>query len=147
MKKILLSITIFISLNSLAQSANDSAYTKALALQARLTAIFAPYANNSGNDSLFTYFIKLRAAQHSNFVTGTTTITIDTIPTVELANLYNYVLGLPGGLGFTALVTTQLSAARTANPYLQKLCTDIDNAWNARAAQMLIDGYKLERGK
>lgn len=146
MKKILISILLLASINAFSQSANDSAWTKNLAIQARLTAIFSPQTTNTSNDSLIAVFIKWRQAQHQNFVTGTTTITIDSIPTVELANLYNYVMGLSGGLGFMPLLN-QLNAARTANPYLDRLCSTYDQQWSLRASQMLLDGYKLQRGR
>lgn len=147
MKTILISITLLLSINTFSQSANDSAYTKNLALQARVIVYLVPRTLDPSNDSLYSVFIKWRSALRNNPVSGTTTVTIDTIPTVELANLYSYVLQQPDGLGVGALMKSQINSARNANPYLQRLCTAIEDAYSAQLANMILIGRKLLLGR
>lgn len=147
MKKIIISLFLLASINAVAQDSNDSTYIKSLPLQARLVAYLTPYVHsNIYNDSLFTVFIKWRAAQRANFVTGVTTITIDSIPTVELAGMYNYVLNGWDGMSVVSVMKPELAAARAAHSYLDRLCTYYENACAQRLSQLITNGYLLQRG-
>lgn len=147
MKTIIFSISFFISVSALAQSPNDSAYTKNLPLQARVIAYLVPKTLDPANDSLYSVFIKWRAALRGNPVTGTTTVSIDTIPTVELANMYGYVLQNADGLGVGSLMKSQLTSARAANPYLNRLCTAIETSYSDQLANMILIGRRLLLGR
>lgn len=147
MKKILLSICILISIRAFSQDTNDSAYIKNLPLQARLIAYLAPKTLDPTNDSLYSVFIKWRASLRANPVTGTATVSIDTIPAVELANMYDFVLGNPDGYGAGALMKSQLNSARAAHAYLDRLCTGIENKYAAQLTNAQLIGRKLFLGK
>lgn len=147
MKVALISVAIILGINTYCQSPNDSAYTKNLALQARVIVYLVPRTLDPSNDSLYSVFIKWRAALRNNPVSGTTTVTIDTIPTVELANLYSYVLQQADGLGVGALMKSQLTSARSANQYLQRLCTAIEDAYSAQLANIILIGRRLLLGR
>lgn len=147
MKKTIIAIAILISAKSFAQSPNDSAYTKNIPIQARLVGYLASLTTDPSNDSLHTVFLKWRASLRANPVSGTATITIDTIPTVELASLYNYVLSNADGMNAGTIMKSQLSAARTANPYLDRLCTAYEQFYTVRMALLIANGRKLLLGK
>lgn len=148
MKKILISISILISINGIAQSPNDSAYTKNIALQARLVAYLTPLTIDPANDSLHQVFFKWRAALRANpALSGVTTISIDTIPTVELAGMYGYVLKNADGMNVSAIMKPQLTTARAANAYLDRLCTAFETLWANTLANQILVGRKLLLGK
>lgn len=147
MKNIFLSIFLLASINAVAQDTNDSAYIKNIPLQARLVVYLVPKTLDPSNDSLYSVFIKWRASLRANPVGGTTTVIIDTIPTVELASMYAYVLQNPDGLGMGALMKSQLASTRAAHPYLDRLCTAIDANYAAQLVNMVLIGRKLLLGK
>lgn len=147
MKPIMFTSLLFLSIQLFAQSANDSAYTKNLALRSTTISLLTPKTLDPSNDSLFLVFVKWRTSLRANPVSGNTTVTIDTIPTVELANMYEYVMQLPSGLGIVNIVANQLTAARTANPYLNRLCQAIDDKYAAQLATMLAVGRRLLLGR
>lgn len=147
MKRILLSFFILVSINSFAQDTNDSAYMKNIPIQARVIFYLTPRTLDPSNDSLYSVFIKWRTSLRANPVTGTTTVTIDTIPTVELANLYSYALSNPDGLGAGNIVKSQLTTPRAAHPYLDRLCTAIEASYAAQLTNAQNIGKKLLSGK
>lgn len=144
MKTIIITSLFFLSLQSFAQSPNDSAYTKNLSLKVNTILLFIPRTIDPSNDSLFTVFQKWRTSLRSTpNITGISSIVIDTIPTVELANLYAYTQQLPTGLNIGNTVQNQLTAARLANPYLDRLCTAIEANYSAQGSSMLLISRKL----
>lgn len=147
MKKVILSICILISIRAFSQDTNDSAYMKNIPIQARVVFYLTPRTLDPSNDSLYSVFIKWRASLRANPVTGTTTVTIDTIPTVELANLYSYALSNPDGLNAGSIVKSQLVTPRASHPYLDRLCTAIEAAYSAQLTTMQNIGKKLLSGK
>jgi len=147
MKNTLLSLLLLLSINAFSQDTNDSAYQKNLPLQARLIVYLVPMTLNPANDSLFSVFQKWRASLRANPVSGVTTVSIDTIPTVELANMYAFVLQNPAGLGIDALMQSQLVTPRAAHPYLNRLCTALEAQYTAQLANAILIGRKLLLGR
>lgn len=147
MKTILISITLLLSVNAFSQSPNDSAYTKNLPLRASTTFFLTPRTIDPSNDSLFLVFIKWRASQRASQANGNTLVTIDSIPSVELANLYGYILQLPAGLDILTIVRNQLTAARAANPYLERLCKALEDQYAAQLQNMVQIGKRLQLGR
>jgi hypothetical protein len=78
---------------------------------------------------------------------GNTLVTIDSIPTVELANLYNYTLSNTDGMGYGSQFKTTIAIVRAANTYLDRLCTAYENFWTDRLLTIRNIGRKLLRGK
>lgn len=148
MKKIILVIFILTSINAYSQSPNDSAYTKNIALRAQLVAYLTPLTIDPQNDSLYSVFLKWRSFLRANPNTsGNTNITIDTIPTAELANMYGYVLKNADGMSVSSVMKPQLVTARAANAYLDRLCTAFENLWSTTLATAIQNGKKLLLGK
>lgn len=148
MKKIIVLILISISINTFAQSPNDSAFTKNIALQARLVAYLTPLTIDPANDSLHQVFFKWRAALRTNpNISGVTTISIDTIPTVELANMYGYVLKNADGMNVSTIMKPQLVSARSANAYFDRLCTAFETLWTTTLNNQIALGRKLLLGR
>ena len=103
---------------------------------------------NPDNDSLYQVYIDLRPKfRIANPPSGNTLVTIDSIPTVELANIYNYTLSNNDGLGYGSQFKTTIAAARVANSYLNRLCTDYELQWTERLLSLRLAGRKLLRGK
>lgn len=145
MKKIISILIVFISLGSYAQ---DSTKVRNLPIQTRVIEYWVPVMTNPNNDSLHTVFLDLRAKfRVGNPPTGLTTVIIDSIPTVELANLYAYTLSNPDGMLQGGIVKAQLTAARAANSYLERLCAAHEAFWIDRVFQYRATGRKLLRGK
>lgn len=147
MKKVILFSLVFISIKVFCQDTNDSAYIKNLPLQARVISYLVPRTLDPSNDSLYSVFIKWRTSLRANPVNGTTTVTIDTIPTVELVNLYSYVLQQPEGLGVSTLMRSQLISVRAAHPYLDRLCNAIESNYSLQLTNMMTIGRRLLIGK
>ena len=121
---------------------------KGLQLQVRLIEYLTVNLLNPNNDSLYQVYIDLRPKfRIANPPSGNTLVTIDSIPTVELANLYNYALSNSEGIGFGNLMKTSIASARTSNAYLDRLCLDIETFWSDRLTLLRTAGRKLLRGK
>ena len=117
MKKILFFLFLLASLKVAAQT--DSTKVKALQLKANLIEYLATQIVNPGNDSLYQVYIDLRQQFRVAVPpTGQTLVTIDSIPTVELANLYNYTMANSDGMSMGNQMKNQLITARAANSYL-----------------------------
>lgn len=146
MKKTLLALSILFGLNAAAQT--DTTKVKALALQVRLIEYLTPVIVNTDNDSLLQVWVNLRPTfRVANPPVGVTLVTIDSIPTVELANLYNYTLSNSDGMGVSNMMKTQISATRLANTYLDRLCTGFETMWTQKLIALRLAGRKLLRGK
>lgn len=145
MKKAFSILIIFISARSFAQ---DTTKVKGLQLQARLIEYLAPIIMNPDNDSLYQVYIDLRPKfRIANPPTGTTLVTIDSIPTLDLAALYNYALSNSDGLSQGNTFKIQLTSVRAANAYLERLCNDHELYWTDKLADLRKAGRKLLKGK
>ena len=145
MKKVIALALVIISLTAQAQ---DSTKIKGLQLQVRLIEYLVVNIMNPDNDSLFQVYQDLRPKfRINNPPSGTTLVTIDSIPTTELANLYNYVLSNSEGISMGNVMKTQIATARTANSYLDRLCNAFETLYSDRLATMRISGRKLLRGR
>lgn len=128
--KILLSI-LFVFL-SFSLSAQDSTKIRSLVLKAStIESTFIYLFGQVENDSAFQVYLDVRKFWRPTRPAGTALITIDSIPTVELAKLYNYCLENHSGMRLGNLISGESSftAARAANTYLNRLCTEYDNFW------------------
>lgn len=145
MKYTIIAAFFFISLQSFAQ---DTATVRNLSLQARTVEYLTPKMIDLTNDSLFNVYLNLRPKWRVTVPpTGTTLVVIDSIPTVELANFYNIMISEPEALGQAASFKTQISSARTANTYLDRLCDMYDARWAEALIGRRQAGRKLLRGK
>lgn len=144
MKKII--ILLLICNNSIAQT--DTTKIKSLQLKANLIEYFTTYLMNPDNDSLYQVYIDLRPKfRVTTPPTGQTMVTIDSIPTVELANLYNTIMSNSDGMSMGNQMKNQLIAARAANSYLETLCAGYEAYWFSRLISLRIAGKKLLKGK
>ena len=145
MKKI---ITLALVIISLSTQAQDSTKIKGLQLQVRLIEYLTVQLLNPDNDSLYQVYIDLRPKfRIKTPPVGTTLVTIDSIPTVELANLYNYVLSNSEGINMSNIIKSQIAATRTANSYLESLCAGFESLYTDRLISMRLSGRKLLRGR
>ncbi len=145
MKKI---ATVILFLAALKCNAQDSTKIKGLQLQSRVIEYIISNCMNPDNDSLYQVYIDLRPKYRiANPPSGATLVTIDSIPTVELSNLYFYVLSNSDGMGMGNLVKTGLATVRVSNSYLDRLCTNSETYWADRLATLRTAGRKLLRGK
>lgn len=145
MKKIILAAALLVSINAISQ---DTTKIKGLQLQTRLIEYLIPMCMNNDNDSLLQVYIDLRPKfRIANPPTGTTLVTIDSIPTVELANLYNYALSNSDGMLQAGIMKTQIAAARTANSYLERLCAGYEAFWIQKVFTLRDAGRRILRGK
>lgn len=144
MKKTLSILLIIISFKATAQ---DSTVIRNLSLQARYVEYFAVQISNIENDSLYTTFLDLRAKFRATKPTGSTAVIIDSIPTVELANLYNYTLSNSDGLGISKDFKTQIATARSANSFLNRLCTAFEDSFTERLRILRVNGRRVLLGK
>jgi hypothetical protein len=146
MKRIITILAILISTNAFSQT--DSTKIKGLQLTARLLYYLAPSIVNENNDSLYQVYIDLRPK--FRIVTppvGAALVTLDSIPTVELAKLYQFALSTPEGYSMANTMKNQIAATRIINSYLDNLCTAFEAAWQNRLLVLIADGKKLLRGK
>lgn len=145
MKKVFFLLSLIVSISATAQ---DSTKIKNLPIMVRQLEYVTSQLMNVENDSLFQVYIDLRPKfRISNPPTGNTLVTIDSIPTVELANLYNYTLSNNDGLGYGSQFKTTISAARVANSYLNRLCTAYEQYWIDRMTVLRNGGRFILRGK
>ena len=145
MKKILFTASIFLAINTFAQ---DSTKIKGLQLQAKILEYLVVNMMYPDNDSLYQVYIDLRPKfRVANPPQNNNLVTIDSIPTVELANLYNYALSNSDGYNMGGVMRSQLSSARTANSYLDRLCTIAELFWSNRLDAIRTAGRKLLKGK
>ena len=146
MKKLSSILLIIISLNVQAQ---DSTKIFGLPLQARLIEYLAPSMSNIDNDSLYTTFLDLRTKFRAAAlpILGTTTFIIDSIPTVELANLYNYTLSNSDGMGVSNMMRANILPTRTANSFLNTLCSNFETIWQNKMIALRKSGRRLLLGK
>jgi hypothetical protein len=145
MKKVLLLALVAFTLQATAQ---DSTKIKNLPIMVRQLEYITSQLMNPDNDSLYQVYIDLRPKfRIANPPSGNTLVTIDSIPTVELANIYNYTLSNNDGLGYGSQFKTTIAAARVANSYLNRLCTDYELQWTERLLSLRLAGRKLLRGK
>ena len=146
MKKGIIAILFLIAFKAHAQT--DTAKVKALQLKANLIEYLASQLVNPGNDSLYQVYIDLRPQfRVTTPPTGQTLFTIDSSPTVELANLYNYTMANSDGMSMGNQMKNQIAAARTANSYLENLCAGYEAFWQSRLITLRIAGKKLLKGK
>ena len=144
MKKII--ILLLICNNAIAQT--DTTKVKSLQLKANLIEYLALYLINPDNDSLYQVYIDLRLKfRIATPPTGQTLVTIDSIPTVELANLYNYTMANSDGMSMGNQMKNQIVSARAANSYLEALCAGYEAYWQSRLITLRIAGKKLLKGK
>ena len=100
------------------------------------------------NDSLFQVLIDLRPKLRiANPPIGQTLVTIDSIPTVELANLYNFALNTPSFSKIGTNMQAQLVNARAANTYLESLCLAFENFYDGIIKNQIQTGKKMVTGK
>lgn len=158
MKKIIIAILFLVSFKGVAQ---DTTVIINQSLQARLIEYLTPYLReqaarnieeNTADDARplngsYAVFLKWRAKFKATQPTGTTAVVTDTIPVVILANLYNYTLTNPDGLGVSAIMKTQIAASRAANSYLNRLCTAYEDAMTALLIELRITGRRYLLGK
>lgn len=144
MKKVLIILLIIISFNVQAQ---DSTKIFGLPLQARIIEYLAPSMSNIDNDSLYTTFLDLRTKFRATLPLGITTVIIDSIPTVELANLYNYMLSNSDGMNGANMMRSQILSTRTANSFLNTLCTNFEIIWQNKMIALRRGGRRLLLGK
>ncbi len=103
---------------------------------------------NIDDDSLYQVYIDLRPKfRIKNPPTGNTLVTIDSIPTVELAALYNYCLSNSDGMGYGSQFKATIASARAKNSYLDRLCTVYELQWTERLIELRKNGRKLLTGK
>lgn len=145
MKNLVFGLLILLSVGVKAQ---DSTKVKGLQLPARLIYFLHPAIMQPGNDSLFQVALDLRPKLRiATPPTGATLVTIDSIPTVELANLYNYALN---SFSYTKMATTmqsQLASVRLTNSFLDSLCTTFENFYDAKVKEQIQLGKKMATGK
>lgn len=145
MKKIISLALVTFTLQAQSQ---DSTKIKGLQIMCRQLEYVTPQLMNPDNDYLYQVYIDLRPKfRISNPPSGNTLVTIDSIPTVELANLYNYTLSNNDGLGYGSQFKTTISTARAANTYLDRLCTAYEIFWTDRLLTIRNVGRRLLRGK
>lgn len=146
MKNIFIAFFLFAALKANAQT--DSTKIKSIQLQAKVIEYIIAVCMNPENDSLYQVYIDLRPKfRIKNHPTNNTLVTIDSIPTVELANLYNYVLSNSDGLGMGNNVRNGITAARASNSYLDRLCTQYELFWSNRLDALRTSGQRILRGK
>lgn len=146
MKKLLLVFAVLLSVSTQAQS--DSTKVKALQLPAKLVYFLLPQIMQPSNDSLFQVAIDLRPKLRiPTPPTGNTLVTLDSIPTVELANLYNYTLNTPSYTSIGTLMQNQIANARAANTYLDALCLAFENYYASKMKDQVQQGKKMVTGK
>ena len=140
-------ILIFLLISSSA-TAQDSTKVKNLPIMVRQLEYVTSQLVNIDNDSLFQVFLDMRPKfKGKNPPKDSALVTIDSIPTVELANIYNYCLSNSDGIGYAAQFKKTIAAARAANSYLNRLCTEYELQWSERLLQLRLNGRRLLRGK
>ena len=139
MKKLLFALLVLLSATTQAQ---DTTKVKGLQLPAKLIYFLQPAIRKPDNDSLFQVAIDLRK-QLKNDPQSNTLVTIDSIPTVELANLYNYVLNAPAGYGLAKLMKDQISPTRLINSFFDTLCTEYENFIAIQLNSTIKQGKKM----
>ena len=145
MRKLFFGFALLLSVSTQAQ---DSTKVKGLQLHARLIYYLLPAIMQPANDSLYQVSIDLRPKLRVAVPpTGATLVTIDSIPTVELANLYNYTLGSPSYSKMGSSMQTQIASARTANTYLDALCLAFENFYSNLTQSQIQSGKRMATGK
>jgi hypothetical protein len=145
MKSVLFALALMVSISATAQ---DSTKVKNLPIMVRQLEYIASQLVNIENDSLFQVFLDMRPKfAGKNPPKDSALVIIDSIPTFELANIYNYCLSNSDGMGYAGQFKKTIADARAANSYLNRLCTDYELFWNERARQIRIANRKLLRGK
>ena len=145
MKKVLLALLVLFSLTATAQ---DTTKVRNLQLPARLVYYLMPQMAQPANDSLFQVLIDLRPKLRiANPPTGQALVTIDSIPTVELANLYNFALNTPSYSKIGTNMQGQLVNARAANSYLDALCLAFEGFYDGIIKNQIQTGKKMVTGK
>lgn len=140
-------LTIIILLFAGTVSAQDSTKVLNVSFQARVIEFLAPQVCYPENDEGFNVFLKWRSSIRASRITGNTVIVTDTIPTVILASFYKYALANPDGMGVSALIKTQIAAKRSANSYLNALCTEYEQTYATMLIERRILGRRLLLGK
>ena len=139
---------LILLLISSAATAQDTLTVRNLPIMVRQLEYIASQLTNIDDDSLYQVYIDLRPKfRIKNPPTGNTLVTIDSIPTVELAALYNYCLSNSDGMGYGSQFKTTIAAARAKNSYLNRLCTAYELQWTERLIQLRLNGRKLLTGK
>lgn len=144
MKKIIIISFLFLALKTNAQ---DTTKVYNLSLQSRLISFVAPLCTSPENDSLFTTFLNWRTKYRAANPSPTTEVLTDSIPTVELAKLYNFCLSNSDGLSISSLFKSSIQNARDNNAFLNRLCTAYELYFHEKFAQMRQNGKKLLMGK
>ena len=145
MKRVLLALLVLVSLTTQAQ---DTTKVRNLQLTARLVYYLMPQMAQPANDSLFQVLIDLRPKLRiANPPVGQTLVTIDSIPTVELANLYNFALNTPSYSKIGTNMQGQLVNARAANSYLDALCLAFEGFYDGIIKNQIQTGKKMVTGK
>jgi hypothetical protein len=140
-------LLLFIS-SATETTAQDSTKVRNLQIMVRQLEYVTPQLINIDNDSLFQVFIDMRPKfAGKNPPKDSMLVTIDSIPTVELANLYNYCLSNSDGIGYAKQFKKTIAAARVSNKYLNRLCTENELFWDGRGREIRLNGRRLLRGK
>lgn len=127
MKKVLLTLFILIPVALMAQ---DSVITN-LQLRARTIKLIATLAKESQDTSFVKTFLAWNVEFKTNNPVDNANVTIASARTVDVANMYNYLLSLPTGLNeiedFIGDFKTSIASFRATNSLLDGLCDILES--------------------
>lgn len=137
MKKLLTFILICVALSSKGQDTT-------IVLNQALPAYIIRYMMPSVRTTAAKTFWKFKRALEITNAQGTTSVTIDTIPTVTLARLYAISQSAPGGHTVNAPFTNAIAAKRAANSYLNTLCNAVDARLTDERNGIILAGERMK---
>lgn len=143
MKKILIALSILVSVNSFSQE------IVTLSIKARLVQTLAPFVR--GNDD--TAFINLydrwkKKYEVANPPNNTTQVSVDSVSIRVIAACYSKVCSWPQGASSVGDdFKADVAALRAGNATLDGLLDAIDQAFSAELAEQRLKGRRLLTGK
>lgn len=148
MKKVILFAFILASFTAKAQ---DTTVVTNVTMKVRTMLMIVPFMQSYDDSVKVNIYFKWRKALKAsnptivNVVNGNATVITDTMQTTLVADMYKY-LTSQGNNAVTAAVTefkTAISTQRSANAYLDRLCTQIETDNTSFYRQLLLAGRKL----
>ena len=133
---------------SFAGYSQDSTQVRSFKLPAKLLFHLNPLMIKADNDSLFQVAVDLRTKLRGNAaLTEAIVVTIDSIPTTELSNFYNYCLNAPSYTGLLPLMKSSLTSARSTNAYLDRMCKNLEDFYDDKIKENIQTGRRMITGK
>ena len=144
MKKALIILLLAIGLKSSAQDTTIAT----LSLKARVIQVLAPWVKSQDDTSFVNLFHKWSQSFRASSPSGTTPVSVDSVPVVVIQRLYDEALSWPQGSPSVGDdFKADVLVIRTASTNLDRLLDVVDAAYSDKLTRVRTAGRRLLTGR